>query len=108
MPPGSEIFTVQLPLTTTLLATNGGVVVLVGTIWSAVRQRRAAVLLIALGVAIAGTSSTFVRAGLDALVPVALTGGVAVMYAGRVVERGPHPGPHRTMPSPQQPPEHYI
>lgn len=64
------------------LTLGGTVVVLAGTVWSAARQRRPAVLLIALGVAIAGSSSAFVRAGLDALVPVALTGGVAVMYAG--------------------------
>lgn len=64
------------------LTLTGTVVVLVGTVWSAVRQRRPAVLLIALGVAIAGSSSAFVRSGLDALVPVALTGGVTTMYAG--------------------------
>jgi hypothetical protein len=64
------------------LTLTGTVVVLAGTVWSAVRQRRPAVLLIALGVAIAGSSSVFVRGGLDALVPVALTGGVTTMYAG--------------------------
>lgn len=83
IPVGSQVLAGQPAYEALAPLTMGGtVVVLVGTIWSAVRQRRAAVLLIALGVAIAGSSSTFVRAGLDALVPVALTGGVAVMYAG--------------------------
>lgn len=84
------------------LTLTGTVIVLVGTVWSAARQRRPAVLLIALGVAIAGSSSVFVRAGLDALVPVALTGGVTTMYAGfraTTVRRGtlsPNPTPGNT------------
>jgi hypothetical protein len=74
---GQPAYAALTPLTLT-----GTLVVLVGTIWSAVRQRRPAVLLIALGVAVAASSSTFVRSDQDALVPVALTAGVAIMYAG--------------------------
>lgn len=74
---GQPAYAALQPLT--LTAT---LVVLGGTIWSAVRRRRPTVLLIALGVVIAASSSAFVRADIDAMVPVALTGGVAVMYAG--------------------------
>lgn len=74
---GQPAYAALQPLTLT-----GTAIVLGGTLWSAVRQRRPAVLLIAVGVAIAGSSSAFVRGGLDALVPVALTGGVTTMYAG--------------------------
>lgn len=74
------------------LTLTGTVIVLAGTVWSAVRRRRPAVLLIALGVMVAASSSAFVRNDFDALVPVALTGGVAIMYAGfgaTVARRGP-------------------
>lgn len=64
------------------LTLTGTIVVLAGTVWSAVRRRRPAVLLIALGVMVAASSSAFVRSDLDAFVPVALTSGVAIMYAG--------------------------
>lgn len=64
------------------LTLSGTVIVLVGTVWSAVRRRRPAVLLIALGVVVAASSSAFVRNDVDALVPVALTAGVAIMYTG--------------------------
>lgn len=64
------------------LTLTGTVVVLVGTVWSAARARRPAVLLIAVGVVVAAMSSALVRSDLDALVPVALTAGVAIMYAG--------------------------
>lgn len=84
---GQPAYSALQPLTLT-----GTAIVLVGTIWSAVTQRRPAVLLIALGVGVAGSSSAFVRNGLDDLVPVALTVGVAIMYAGfraSVSRRGP-------------------
>lgn len=74
------------------LTLTGTVIVLVGTVWSAVRRRRPAVLLIAVGVVVAAMSSAFVRSDLDALVPVALTSGVAIMYVGfraTVTRRGP-------------------
>lgn len=74
---GQPAYAALQPLT--LTAT---VVVVAGTVWSAVRRRRPAVLLIALGVMVAASSSAFVRNDVDALVPVALTVGVAIMYAG--------------------------
>lgn len=86
---GEPAYAALQPLTLT-----GTVIVVGGTVWSAVRRRRPAVLLIALGVMVAASSSAFVRSDLDALVPVALTGGVAIMYAGfraTVARRGPQP-----------------
>lgn len=64
------------------LTLGGSLVVLVGAVSSGLRQRRPAVLLIAAGVAVSASSSTFVRAGQDELVAVVLTLGVSVMYAG--------------------------
>jgi hypothetical protein len=93
---GQPAYAALTPLTLT-----GTLVVLFGTVWSAARQRRPAVLLIALGVVVAASSSTFVRSDLDALVPVALTGGVAIMYAGfraTVTRRGPLPAPRHSTP----------
>lgn len=90
---GQPAYAALQPLTLT-----GTAVVLAGTVWSAVKQRRPAVLLLALGVAIAGSSSAFVRSDLDALVPVALTVGVATMYAGfraTTARRAPLAGAHR-------------
>lgn len=84
---GEPAYAALQPLTLT-----GTVIVVGGTVWSAVRRRRPAVLLIALGVMVAASSSAFVRSDLDALVPVALTAGVAIMYAGfraTVGRRGP-------------------
>lgn len=60
----------------------GTVVVLGGSVWSALQTRRFGVLLIALGVFVSATSSGFVRAGYDELVAVVLAAGVAIMYAG--------------------------
>jgi len=83
IPTGDEVLSGQpayaalAPLTIT-----GSLIVVGGSLYSAARSRRWAVLLIALGVSIAGSSSSFVRNDRDALVPVVLTLGVAVMYAG--------------------------
>lgn len=74
---GQAAYAALQPLTLT-----GTVIVLAGTVWSAVRQRRPAVLLIALGVMVAASSSAFVRSDVDALVPVVLTTGVTIMYGG--------------------------
>lgn len=74
---GGLAWTVLRPLTI-----GGSVVVLVGSVWSGIRSRRPGVLLIALGVAVSASSSSFVRSGQDALVAVVLTVGVSIMYAG--------------------------
>lgn len=60
----------------------GTVVVIGGCLWSGIRTRRYGILLIALGVLVSATSSSFLRAGLDAFVAVALTVGVSIMYVG--------------------------
>lgn len=60
----------------------GSLVVLVGSVYSALRTRRYGILLIALGVAVSATSSRFLVAGLDHMVAVVLALGVIIMYGG--------------------------
>ncbi|MGH8908778.1 MAG: glutaredoxin family protein [Egibacteraceae bacterium] len=57
-------------------------VVVVGSLWSAVRLRRPAVGLIALGVALVAVASSFVSAGQGRVFSVLLALGVGVMYTG--------------------------
>lgn len=57
-------------------------VVVIGSIWSAVRSRRWAVLLIALGIVVVAGGSSAVGAGRDFLFSVLLAGGVSIMYLG--------------------------
>jgi hypothetical protein len=57
-------------------------VVVAGSIWSGLRTRRWGILLIALGVVVAGGSFAFVRAGQGELVSVFLALGVTLMYGG--------------------------
>lgn len=57
-------------------------IVVAGSIWSAVRSRRWAVLLIALGTTVAAGGSSAVGAGRDFLFSVLLASGVALMYLG--------------------------
>ena len=61
---------------------GGTLVVVAGTLWSAISSRRYGLLLISVGVLISASSSTFLRMGLDAWVAVALTAGISVMYLG--------------------------
>ena len=58
------------------------VIVVIGSIWSAVRYRRWAVLLIALGVVVAAAGSSAVGNGRDFLFSVLLAAGVSLMYLG--------------------------
>lgn len=60
----------------------GSLVVVVGSLYSGLRSRRYGILLIALGVAVSGTSSRFLAADLDHLVAVVLAAGVTIMYTG--------------------------
>lgn len=57
-------------------------IVVIGSIWSAVRSRRWGVLLIALGIVVVAAGSSAVGAGRDFLFSVLLAGGVSIMYAG--------------------------
>lgn len=57
-------------------------IVVAGSIWSAVRSRRWAVLLIALGTTVAAVGSSAVGAGRDFLFSVLLSCGVVIMYLG--------------------------
>lgn len=83
IPLGADVYDEGLAWTVLRPLTMGGaLVVLVGSVWSGVASRRAGVLLIALGVALSASSSSFVRAGQDEFVAVVLTLGVAIMYGG--------------------------
>jgi hypothetical protein len=76
----------------TPITMGGTLVVLLGCLWSGLRTRRFGVLLIALGVFVSATSSAFVRAGYDVLVPIVLTLGIAIMYGGfRAAGKRPRP-----------------
>jgi hypothetical protein len=57
-------------------------VVVLGSVWSAVRSRRWSVLLIALGVTVAAAGSSAVGSGRDFMFSVLLAAGVSIMYAG--------------------------
>ena len=57
-------------------------IVVAGSLYSAIRSRRWAILLIALGVSIAAGGSSAVGSGRDALFSVLLAVGVSVMYLG--------------------------
>jgi uncharacterized membrane protein (DUF485 family) len=68
-------------------------IVVIGSVWSAVRSRRWAILLIALGVFIAALGSFAVATGRDLLFSVFLAGGVTVMYGGFLAaSRAPRAG----------------
>lgn len=83
IPAGSAVFAGGLAYTILRPITLAGtLVVLGGCLWSAARTRRAGLLLIALGAFVSATSSLFLREGLDEFVAVALTAGVAIMFAG--------------------------
>jgi hypothetical protein len=64
-------------------------IVVLGSLWSAIRFRRPAVALIALGVCVVATSSAAVRVGQGQVFSVLLAAGVAVMYAGFVATGRP-------------------
>jgi hypothetical protein len=57
-------------------------IVVAGSLWSAVRFRRPAVGLIALGVALVATASSFVSRGQGQVFSILLASGVAVMHGG--------------------------
>lgn len=83
IPRGEDVFGEgQLAYELLGFANYTAVVVVVGTVWSAVRSRRWAVLLIALGVTIAGASFVFIRQGQPVGFSISLAVGVTSMYAG--------------------------
>lgn len=73
---GSTAYALVRPMNMTF------VVVVVGSVWSAVRTRRWAVLLIALGVTVSAGGSSAVGSGRDGLFSVLLAVGVTTMYLG--------------------------
>ena len=74
-------------------------VVVIGSIWSAVRSRRWAVLLIALGVFVAALGSFAVATGRDLLFSVFLATGVIVMYGGFLAASRPPRASRRVQPA---------
>lgn len=67
-------------------------IVVIGSVWSAVRARRWGVLLIALGVTVAAAASAFIRVGQGELFSVFLAAGVAIMYLGFLAASRPPRG----------------
>ncbi|MDP8969091.1 MAG: hypothetical protein M3N52_00980 [Actinomycetota bacterium] len=69
-------------------------IVVAGSVWSAFKTRRWAILLIAVGVTVVAASSSAVRVGQGEVFSVLLTVGIAIMYAGFLAASKP-PRPAR-------------
>lgn len=83
IPEGAQVFAPgALAMTLLPFSNYTAAVVVLGSLWSGLRTRRWGVLLIALGVIVAGGSFAFVRAGQGELVSVFLALGVGTMYGG--------------------------
>lgn len=90
IPMGEEVFgDGQLAYELLGFANYTAVVVVLGTVWSAYRTKRYQILLIALGVTIAGASFVFIRQGMPAGFSASLAVGVTAMYAGFVAAGKP-------------------
>ncbi|HWH33410.1 MAG TPA: hypothetical protein VNU01_12140 [Egibacteraceae bacterium] len=90
IPQGKDVFGEgQLAYGLLRFANYTAAVVVVGTAWSAVKTRRLQILLIAVGVIIAGVSFVFIREGLPVGFSASLAVGVAAMYAGFVAAGKP-------------------
>lgn len=82
IPIGREVWG-SSPATTLLTPLNwSGLIVVAGCVWSVIRHRRPGVLLIALGVLVAGASFGFVRTGNPSVFTITLASGVTIMYLG--------------------------
>ncbi|MPZ88523.1 MAG: hypothetical protein GEU81_10700 [Nitriliruptorales bacterium] len=83
IPEGARVFAPgSLAMAMLPFSNYAAAIVVGGSLWSGVRTRRWGILLIALGVVVAGGSFAFVRAGRGELVSVFLGLGVALMYGG--------------------------
>jgi hypothetical protein len=82
IPVGAEVFGSSLAMALLSPFNWSGLVVVAGCGWSAVRTRRPGVLLIAVGVLVAGASFSFVRGGAPSAFAATLAVGVSIMYAG--------------------------
>lgn len=82
IPRGAEVISGELAYGLARPFSYTFAIVVVGSVWSAVRARRWSILLIALGVTIAAAASAFIRVGQGELFSVFLAAGVVVMYLG--------------------------
>lgn len=82
IPTGEAVFGDSLAMALLPPFNYAAVIVVGGVIWSAARTRRWGLLLIALGVIVAGASFGFVRAGLPAGFSATLASGAVLLYAG--------------------------
>lgn len=90
IPRGEDVFGEgQLAFELLGFANYTAAIVVVGTAWSAYRTGRWQILLIALGVVIAGVSFVFIREGMPVGFSASLAVGVSVMYAGFVAAGKP-------------------
>lgn len=82
VPLGEEVLGDSLAYRLLGVFNYSAVIVVAGTLYSAVKTRRWQILLIPLGVVVAGASFAFIRAQQPAGFSAALAAGVAIMYAG--------------------------
>ena len=82
IPRGSEVIAGEMAYVLARPFSYTFAIVVIGSIWSAVRARRWGVLLIALGVTVAAAASAFIRVGQGELFSVFLAAGIVVMYGG--------------------------
>ena len=90
IPRGEDVFGEgQLAYELLGFANYTAAIVVLGTAWSAYRSKRYQILLIALGVLIAGASFVFIREGIPVGFSASLAVGVTAMYAGFVAAGKP-------------------
>ncbi len=87
---GTTAYALLRPMTYTFA------IVVVGSVWSAIRTRRWALLLIALGTAVAAAGSSVIDSSVDYLFPVMSAAGVGIMYVGFRAVSAPSRSPART------------
>lgn len=103
IPRGRDVFGEgALTMALSPIANYTSVVVVAGSIWSGIRTRRWGVLLIAVGVVVAGASFSFARAGQGELVSIALAVGVTLMYGGFLAAGRPSRRADYTRPVPSR------
>lgn len=98
IPRGAEVISGELAYGLARPFSYTFAIVVIGSVWSAVRARRWSILYIALGVTIAAAASAFIRVGQGELFSVFLAGGVSVMYLGFLAASRPPKAQPSTQP----------